>query len=700
MIRPVTNMPRDDDDQWWDRSLPQVLSRLGVGLIVGRPEKVVVVNDAFCALTGYSTDEILSVQPFVDIVAPDARDLIVERARRRMAGGDEPSRYETEILHRDGRRIPVEVSAHVAVIEGRSEIVATFRDLTEDKRIEADLAARARQQETVAELGRQALTDRDLTSLMVAAVNGVARILAVEYVEVLELLPDHDAFLLRAGVGWDDSLVGHATVPAGLESPAGFTLVSDAPLVVEDMSRVSRFGVPPLLSDHGVVASVSVVIRGGDQPYGVLGGHASHHRQFSRDDVHFLRAVANVLADAIARTGVEANLATRVRQQAAIAELGRRALAGSDLSALLEAAVDAVVRTLDVQFVEVLELLPGGDALRLRAGAGWENGIPGEATVRSGRDSQAGFTLASEAPVVVEELARETRFTPPPLFLQHGVVSGISVIILGRSRPWGVLGAHATTRRRFSDDDVNFLQATANIVADAIGRMEVEADLRAAHARERSLRQRLEAHSRMVVEAQEAERRRIARELHDEIGQTLTGLKLTLEDHERRSAQEVADRLGRARALASELLQRVQDLSLDLRPAVLDDLGLHPALLWLVERYGAQTGVAVALLCSGLDGRRRPELETAAYRIVQEALTNVARHAGVKRATVECAVAGNALRVEVGDEGIGFDVDAIPLGKSSGLAGMEERARSAGGRLWLRSEPGRGTTVVAEFPVA
>lgn len=216
------------------------------------------------------------------------------------------------------------------------------------------------------------------------------------------------------------------------------------------------------------------------------------------------------------------------------------------------------------------------------------------------------------------------------------MVSGISVIILGRSRPWGVLAAHSTTRRRFSDDDVNFLQATANVMADAIGRMEVEGELRAAHDLERSLRKRL---------------------------------------------------------------QRVQDMSLDLRPAGLDDLGLHPALLWLV-RYCAQTGVAVALQCSGLDGPRRPEVETAAYRIVQEGLTNVARHVGVIRATVECALTGNALRVEVADEGIGFDVEAIPSGKISGLAGMQERARSAGGRLSLRTEPGRGTTVVAEFPDA
>jgi signal transduction histidine kinase len=274
----------------------------------------------------------------------------------------------------------------------------------------------------------------------------------------------------------------------------------------------------------------------------------------------------------------------------------------------------------------------------------------------------------------------------------------MSVILGARDRPWGVLGAHTRYRRRFSADDVNFLQATANVLAEVIGRVEVEADLHAAHDRERRLRERLQAHTRMVVEAEEGERRRIARELHDEVGQSLTGLRLALEGHEHLSAEQVADRLSRARELAAELLQRVHRLSLDLRPAVLDDLGLQPALLSLVERYRGQTGVEVMLRCSSLERRLRREVETAAYRIVQEALTNVARHAGANRATVHCVVESILLRIEVSDEGAGFDVDAVPVGQTSGLAGMEERARSTGGRLWLRSAPGRGTTVVAELP--
>jgi PAS domain S-box-containing protein len=409
------------------------------------------------------------------------------------------------------------------------------------------------------------------------------------------------------------------------------------------------------------------------------------------------RTVFSTFRDLTDRKRVEAELATRLRQQAAVAELGRRALGEPDISVLMDDAVRLVAATLDVEFVKVLELLPGGEDLLLRSGFGWNAGCVGRATVRAGPDSHAGYTLASDSPVVVEDLPRETRFGMPPLLAEHHVVSALTVCIFGVGRPWGVLGADSAHRQRFSADDVNFLQAIANVLAEAIRRAEAERAVREAHAGERALRRRLQAHSRLAMDAQEAERRRIARELHDEIGQALTGLKLTLENVHRVAPESAAVHVSRARSVIDELLRRTQDLSLDLRPAMLDDLGLGPALSWLVERYTAQTGVEVVLVDRAPRGRLRPEVETAAYRIVQEALTNVARHAGVQRARVSCALVGDCLRVEVADDGSGFEVGAVPIARTSGLAGMEERARSTGGRFRLESAPGSGTKVFAEL---
>lgn len=212
--------------------------------------------------------------------------------------------------------------------------------------------------------------------------------------------------------------------------------------------------------------------------------------------------------------------------------------------------------------------------------------------------------------------------------------------------------------------------------------------------------ERLRGLSHRLVEVQEEERRRIARELHDEIGQTLTALEIKLEMASR--SREGTDKLDESRTIVSDLMAKVRDLSLDLRPAMLDDLGLLPTLLWHFERYTSQTGVRVDFRYSGLKERiAKPEAETAAFRIIQEALTNVARHAGVEKVKVRVYCDGELLRCRVEDRGIGF-VPGRELTKvsSSGLSGMQERASLLGGRLMISSEPDAGTSVAAELPLA
>jgi signal transduction histidine kinase len=154
------------------------------------------------------------------------------------------------------------------------------------------------------------------------------------------------------------------------------------------------------------------------------------------------------------------------------------------------------------------------------------------------------------------------------------------------------------------------------------------------------------------------------------------------------------------KALVNDLMGRVRDLSMNLRPAMLDDLGLVPALLWQLERYQAQTGIRVEFSHSGLDGRFSPEIETACFRIVQEALTNVARHARISEAKVEIRADGDHLRLQIDDRGAGFDPELALAGRSSGLTGMRERARLLGGRLRIESARGNGTQLLADLPLS
>jgi len=227
-------------------------------------------------------------------------------------------------------------------------------------------------------------------------------------------------------------------------------------------------------------------------------------------------------------------------------------------------------------------------------------------------------------------------------------------------------------------------------------------ELKRAEAAGREDAERLKVLSRRLMEVQEAERRKIALELHDEIGQVLTGLKLTLEMGSRLPAQQVGSTLEQVRGLVNDLMARVRKLSLDLRPAMLDDLGLLPTLLWHIEHYTAQTRVRVNFKHSGLEKRRfAPEVETAAYRLVQEALTNVARHAQAAEATVRISTHRQTLLIEIEDNGRGFDVESVMMaGETTGFAGMRERVVLLEGQFTVESQPGAGTRLIAELSIA
>ena len=231
------------------------------------------------------------------------------------------------------------------------------------------------------------------------------------------------------------------------------------------------------------------------------------------------------------------------------------------------------------------------------------------------------------------------------------------------------------------------------IVRDITERTCAEAELRASA-------EQLQHLSRRLLEAHERERRHIARELHDEIGQVLTGLKLTIALAASEACPHLIPILDYAQTTINELMERVRALSLDLRPALLDDKGLLPALIWYLDRYTARTGVQVDLRHEHINHRFPTEVETAAYRIIQESLTNVARYAGVRTATVRLLASATHLMLRVDDAGQGFDPAKVMAAQTTGgLSGMNERVQLIGGLLTIESTPGQGTRIIAELPL-
>ena len=277
-------------------------------------------------------------------------------------------------------------------------------------------------------------------------------------------------------------------------------------------------------------------------------------------------------------------------------------------------------------------------------------------------------------------------------------------------------GAIIGTRYRFRhrDGTWRWVEASLNNLIEQPGVQAIVINFRDITDRQRSeeernrlfheieqARFRLEQLSRRLVEVQEVERRNLARDLHDELGQQLTALKLLLEGSPGLAPGPMLHRVQEAHARANQLQGLVRNMSLDLRPTMLDDLGLVPALLWLFERRAGLSSLEVQFRHQAVeDARFPPEIETAAYRIVQEALTNVARHSGASNAVVRVWASADTLSVQIEDKGCGFDAEAaLAAATSSGLSGMRERAGLLGGRLSIESSRDHGTILTAELPL-
>ena len=241
-------------------------------------------------------------------------------------------------------------------------------------------------------------------------------------------------------------------------------------------------------------------------------------------------------------------------------------------------------------------------------------------------------------------------------------------------------------------------------VIGAVSCLQDITDRKRAEERLRESDERLQHVSRRLVESQETERRHIARELHDEVGQTLTVAEMNLQAMVQSSrAAPLSRRLRQSLHAVGRVLEQVRDLSLNLRPSMLDDLGLESALRWYTRRQAELSGLKVEFQADRLEERLEPVIETACFRVAQEALTNVSRHARARAVTVALRKQDNQLHLFVRDDGVGFDVAALRQqamqGASLGLLSMEERATLVGGGLELKSEPGQGAEVHAWFPL-
>ena len=241
------------------------------------------------------------------------------------------------------------------------------------------------------------------------------------------------------------------------------------------------------------------------------------------------------------------------------------------------------------------------------------------------------------------------------------------------------------------------IDSLADSVSSYLTRREAEESLRSAHAQMQTL-------SRQLMQVQERERRQLSHDLHDEIGQAVTAIKMNLQTMQRvADTSIVQDTMNDSLGILDKILQRVRDLSLDLRPSLLDDLGLVPAVRWYVERQAQRAGLVAEVEAEKLLQDLEPDLSVACFRIVQESITNILRHAKATKIRVELRQTDQYLDLCIKDDGVGFRVretSATVAGRSTlGLLGMQERAQALGGQVTIQSSPDRGTEVRVRMPL-
>ena len=313
-------------------------------------------------------------------------------------------------------------------------------------------------------------------------------------------------------------------------------------------------------------------------------------------------------------------------------------------------------------------------------------------TVRGpGSRAPAGRTVARHRPFIVEEV-RELPVSPARWRWTRSL---LTAPIRSRERVLGVLSLESRRPYAFEDDDAEVLSILGEQIGQAVKRART---LDALHSRQADLT----AVSADLEKALEEERRRIARELHDELAQSMTAAKINLgllEELTGDGSQEVCRTIRETATLIDRTIAETRRISMDLRPAMLDDLGLLPALRWYADTFSRRTGVRVTVRNRGGEQRAGRPLETLLYRFVQEALTNVARHSGARRVRLDLSAAGGWLRAAVADDGVGMSAGVRKRAGGQGLLGMRERIERARGRFRIESRRGRGTRLVAELPL-
>jgi signal transduction histidine kinase/DNA-binding response OmpR family regulator len=575
-------------------------------------------------------------------------------------------------------------------------IQSTVKRALEKRHLETRLVA-------IYDLSREMALLRDVDQVVDTVLDIAARVLSFD-VCGLALIDEeaNELYLVAArGIGQE------AALRLSLSDEKGITTAvarSGEVIYVPDTQEDPRY----VAVEAAGRSELAVPLTVKDRVIGVLNVESIEPDAFSESDTRLLSTLAAQAAVAIKtvwlyeaveqelaeRKRAEEEIRQRTRELEALNEIGHAITSTLDLQHVLTLIADHTTQLLGVEATSLLLHDQDADDLWFAAGAGeYADSVLGKRLAMG--QGVSGWVVQEGTPALVPDVSEDPRWFSG--FDKAGDFTTRSMLCVPLKSKGLTVGAIEAINKKsgtFGKEDVWLLSSLAVSAITAIENARLFEEVRVG-------REQLQALSRRLVEVQEAERGHVARELHDETGQALSSLLLGLSLLEREAGQPeaVVARAVELAVLADEMLENLHRLAMNLRPAALDHLGLVAALDQYGASLGHQHGLTVQFETVGLgEERLLPEVETAIYRIVQEALTNVLRHARATRVDVLLERRGDRVVTIVEDDGVGFDPGAAGESGRLGLFGMRERAKMLGGTLVVESTPGTGATVLVEVP--
>ncbi|MDX1521594.1 MAG: GAF domain-containing protein, partial [Anaerolineae bacterium] len=575
------------------------------------------------------------------------------------------------------------------------QLLQTLADQTavaiENARLHHEARHRVDELTTMNMVGQAITSTLDLEETLTVITDHSIRLLEATAAAVVLNDEPHGSLWFHAASGGSSDFVRGKRLPAG-EGIVGWVIEHGEPVLISDVSIdprfFSKFDQQTGFSTESVICAP---LRTGNQTIGAIEVINKKVGSFTPEDLQLLSWLATPAATAIDNAGLfEAE--HRARKQADILR-GATATLTSTLNS------NKVLQSILVHLKEVVSFdnahvfLRNGDWLEVVAGRGSTQAEEPVSVVRYPIENPLYREIEETGhPVMIADAQKDPRFE---IWGNPDTIRGwMGVPLTVQNEVIGCLALDSQNAGAYSTVEAELAQAFANQAAVAIQNARLFEQVRTG-------RKRLQSLSRRLVEIQETERRRIARELHDEAGQSLSSLMVDLRLLERKVEDPKAVLAGilDLKHRTNDISENLHRLATDLRPASLDHLGLETTLRQYIENFGQQNELETQFEAVGLDDRRlQPSVETNLYRVVQEALTNVLRHSQATQVDVLLERRGEHLVAIIEDNGVGFDPDAAAQSGRLGLVGIRERAEMLDGNLMIESTPGVGTTIYVEVP--